>query len=59
MIKDEFYVLVNSCNCYVFLYYVEGYGLIMIEVMFYGKFVIVIGYLFNMDFMNVGNSFLV
>lgn len=48
-----------NCNCYVFLYCVEGFGLIMVEVMFYGKLVIVIGYLLNIEFMNIGNSFLV
>ena len=37
----------------------EGFGLTMAESMFYGKPVIGTGYSSNLDFMNVGNSFLV
>ena len=57
--KDALYGLIYSCNCYVSLHRSEGFGLTMAEAMFYGKPVIATGYSSNLEFMNVGNSFLV
>jgi glycosyltransferase involved in cell wall biosynthesis len=57
--QEEVQSLLNSCNCYVSLHRAEGFGLTMAEAMFYGKPVIATGYSSNMEFMNVGNSFLV
>lgn len=57
--KDEAHGLVYNCDCYVSLHRAEGFGLTMAEAMFYGKPVIATPYSGNIDFMNVGNSFLV
>ncbi|MEM1169646.1 MAG: glycosyltransferase [Cyanobacteria bacterium P01_H01_bin.35] len=57
--KEELHGLLNSCDCYVSLHRAEGFGLTMAETMFYGKPVITTGYSSNIEFMNVGNSFLV
>jgi glycosyltransferase involved in cell wall biosynthesis len=57
--KDALYGLIYSCDCYVSLHRSEGFGLTMAEAMFYGKPVIATGYSSNLEFMNVGNSFLV
>ena len=57
--KDEAHGLVYNCDCYVSLHRAEGFGLTMAEAMFYGKPVIATPYSGNVDFMNVGNSFLV
>jgi glycosyltransferase involved in cell wall biosynthesis len=51
--------LIYNCDCYVSLHRAEGFGLGMAEAMFYGKPVIATGYSSNIEFMNVGNSFLV
>lgn len=59
LLKEELHGLLNSCDCYVSLHRAEGFGLTMAETMFYGKPVITTGYSSNIEFMNVGNSFLV
>lgn len=56
--KDKIYGLLKNCDCYISLHRAEGFGLTMAEAMFYGKPVIATGYSSNLDFMNVGNSFL-
>ncbi|MEG4632613.1 glycosyltransferase [Microcoleus sp. AR_TQ3_B6] len=57
--KEELHALIDNCNCYVSLHRAEGFGLTMAEAMFYGKPVIATAHSANMEFMNVGNSFLV
>jgi glycosyltransferase involved in cell wall biosynthesis len=57
--KEEVHALVNCCDCYVSLHRAEGFGLTMAEAMFYSKPVIATAYSSNVEFMNVGNSFLV
>lgn len=57
--KDELHALIANCDCYVSLHRAEGFGLTMAEAMYYGKPVIATAYSSNMEFMNVGNSFLV
>lgn len=59
LLKEEVNALVNNCDCYVSLHRAEGFGLTMAETMFYGKPVIATGYSSNIEFMNVGNGFLV
>ena len=59
LMKEEVHALINNCNCYVSLHRAEGFGLTMAEAMFYGKPVIATGYSANIEFMNIGNSFLV
>jgi glycosyltransferase involved in cell wall biosynthesis len=51
--------LMAACDCYVSLHRSEGFGLTMAEAMAIGKPVIATGYSGNVDFMNVGNSYLV
>lgn len=57
--KEEVNALLYNCDCYVSLHRAEGFGLTMAEAMFYGKPVIATSYSSNIEFMNVGNSFLV
>ena len=57
--KSELNALMYNCNCYVSLHRAEGFGMTMAEAMFLGKPVIATAYSSNIDFMNVGNSFLV
>ncbi len=57
--KEEVNGLVDNCDCYVSLHRAEGFGLTMADAMFYSKPVIATAYSANMEFMNVGNSFLV
>ena len=57
--KHKIHGLIYNCDCYVSLHRAEGFGLGMAEAMFYGKPVIATAYSSNLDFMNVGNSFLV
>lgn len=57
--KEKINALLYHCNCYVSLHRAEGFGLTMAEAMFYGKPVIATAYSSNIEFMNVGNSFLV
>ena len=57
--KEELHALVANSDCYVSLHRAEGFGLTMAEAMYYGKPVIATGYSSNMEFMNIGNSFLV
>ncbi|WP_449419481.1 glycosyltransferase family 4 protein [Phormidium nigroviride] len=59
LMREEVNALVYHCDCYVSLHRAEGFGLTMAEAMFYGKPVIATAYSSNMEFMNVGNSFLV
>lgn len=57
--KREVNYLIYNCHCYVSMHRAEGFGLTMAEAMYYEKPVIATGYSSNVDFMNVGNSFLV
>lgn len=57
--KEDLQGLINSCDCYVSLHRSEGFGLTMAEAMYYGKPVIATGYSSNLEFMNMGNSYLV
>ncbi len=57
--RGEVNALIYNCDCYVSLHRAEGFGLTLAEAMYYGKPVIATGYSSNIDFMNVGNSFLV
>jgi glycosyltransferase involved in cell wall biosynthesis len=57
--KEEVNALFYNSDCYVSLHRAEGFGLTMAEAMYYGKPVIATGYSSNVEFMNVGNSFLV
>lgn len=59
LMKNEVNALIYNCDCYVSLHRAEGFGLTMAEAMFYGKPVIATAYSSNIEFMNVGNSFLV
>jgi len=57
--KSELNALMYNCDCYISLHRAEGFGMTMAEAMFLGKPVIATAYSSNIDFMNVGNSFLV
>ncbi|CAD0231735.1 conserved hypothetical protein [Planktothrix agardhii] len=57
--KEEIHGLIYNCDCYISLHRAEGFGLTLAEAMFYGKPVIATAYSSNLDFMNIGNSFLV
>jgi glycosyltransferase involved in cell wall biosynthesis len=57
--RHEINALIYNCDCYVSLHRAEGFGLTMAEAMFYGKPVIATAYSSNIEFMNIGNSFLV
>lgn len=49
--------LIKNCDCYVSLHRSEGYGLTIVEAMYYGKPVIATNYSGNIDFMNAENTF--
>ena len=57
--KEEVNSLIYNCDCYVSLHRAEGFGLTMADAMYCGKPVIATAYSANIEFMNVGNSFLV
>jgi hypothetical protein len=57
--RQELDGLFNVCDVYVSLHRSEGFGMTMAEAMYLGKPVIATAYSGNMDFMNVGNSYLV
>lgn len=57
--RDKLNSLLYNCDCYVSLHRSEGFGLTMAEAMYYGKPVIATAYSANIDYMNVGNSYLV
>lgn len=57
--ENDLSSLLASCDCFVSLHRSEGFGLPIAEAMYLGKPAIATGYSGNMDFMNVGNSFLV
>lgn len=57
--RPEINALIYNCDCYISLHRAEGFGLTMAEAMFYGKPVIATAYSSNIEFMNIGNSFLV
>lgn len=59
LMKEHVNALIYNCDCYISLHRAEGFGLTMAEAMFYGKPVIATGYSSNIEFMNIGNSFLV
>lgn len=59
LMREEVNALLYNCDCYVSLHRAEGFGLTMAEAMYYGKPVIATAYSSNLEFMNVGNSFLV
>ncbi len=49
--------LIKNCDCYVSLHRSEGYGLTIVEAMYYGKPVIATNYSGNIDFMDAENTF--
>ncbi len=55
--KEQIYLLMNACDCYVSLHRSEGFGLTLAEAMALGKPVIATGYSGNIDFINMENSF--
>ncbi len=57
--REELNSLLYNCDCYLSLHRSEGFGLTMAEAMYYGKPVIATAYSANIDYMNVGNSYLV
>lgn len=57
--NNEMKNLLRCCDCFIFLYCLEGFGLGLLEVMSLGKLIIVICYLGNVDFMNDINFCLV
>jgi glycosyltransferase involved in cell wall biosynthesis len=59
LMKDEVNALVYNCDCYVSLHRAEGFGLTLAEAMYWGKPAVATAYSSNIEFMNVGNSFLV
>ncbi|MEG4290734.1 glycosyltransferase [Microcoleus sp. C2C3] len=59
LMREEVNALVYNCDCYVSLHRAEGFGLTMAEAMYWGKPTIATAYSSNIEFMNVGNSFLV
>lgn len=59
LMKEEVQGLIYNSDCYVSLHRAEGFGLTMAESMYHGKPVIATGFSSNIEFMNVGNSFLV
>lgn len=56
---EEIRDLTAACDAYVSLHRAEGVGLTLSDAMALGKPVIATGWSGNMDFMNVGNSYLV
>lgn len=59
LMRDEIDALIYNSDCYVSLHRSEGFGLTIAESMYYGKPVIATAYSSNIEFMNVGNSYLV
>ncbi|MGL4758888.1 MAG: glycosyltransferase, partial [Patescibacteria group bacterium] len=59
LMRDEIDALMYSVDSYISLHRSEGFGLTIAESMYLGKPVIATGYSSNIEFMNVGNSYLV
>jgi hypothetical protein len=57
--SDEYFSMLDACDCYVSLHRSEGFGLTVAEAMSLGKPVISTAYSATLEFTNEANSFLV
>jgi glycosyltransferase involved in cell wall biosynthesis/GT2 family glycosyltransferase len=57
--SDEYFSMLDACDCYVSLHRSEGFGLTVAEAMALGKPVISTAYSSTLEFTNESNSFLV
>ncbi len=57
--NSDMTTLMATADCYISLHRSEGFGLGLAKSMYLGKPVIATAYSGNLDFMNIGNSFLV
>lgn len=57
--SDEYFSMLDACDCYVSLHRAEGFGLTVAEAMALGKPVISTAYSSTLEFTNESNSFLV
>jgi glycosyltransferase involved in cell wall biosynthesis/GT2 family glycosyltransferase len=57
--SDDYFSMLDSCDCYVSLHRSEGFGLTVAEAMALGKPVISTAYSSTLEFANEANSFLV
>jgi hypothetical protein len=57
--SDDYFSMLDSCDCYVSLHRSEGFGLTVAEAMALGKPVISTAYSSTLEFANESNSFLV
>ncbi|HEX7150524.1 MAG TPA: glycosyltransferase [Thermoanaerobaculia bacterium] len=57
--SDDYFSMLDSCDCYVSLHRSEGFGLTVAEAMALGKPVISTAYSSTLEFTNEANSFLV
>jgi glycosyltransferase involved in cell wall biosynthesis len=57
--SEDYFSILNACDCYVSLHRAEGFGLTVAEAMALGKPVISTAYSSTLEFTNEANSFLV
>lgn len=57
--SDDYFSMLDACDCYVSLHRAEGFGLTVAEAMALGKPVICTAYSATLEFTNEANSFLV
>jgi glycosyltransferase involved in cell wall biosynthesis len=57
--SDEYFAMLDACDCYVSLHRAEGFGLTVAEAMALGKPVISTAYSSTLEFTNESNSFVV
>ncbi|HYC60712.1 MAG TPA: glycosyltransferase, partial [Thermoanaerobaculia bacterium] len=57
--SDDYFSMLDSCDCYVSLHRSEGFGLTVAEAMALGKPVITTAYSSTLEFANESNSYLV
>jgi glycosyltransferase involved in cell wall biosynthesis len=57
--SDDYFAMLDACDCYVSLHRAEGFGLTIAEAMALGKPVISTAYSSTLEFTNESNSFLV
>lgn len=55
--SDDYFSMLDACDCYVSLHRAEGFGLTVAEAMALGKPVITTAYSSTLEFANEGNSF--